>query len=151
MKSTFPLLLAGAVLLPLGACATHGSRQTSSAATQTSPSPDNSAATTGSSAASTDQAASSYNSGAVTGPSTAPNTASSMAQPQTIVAKIKSEMAAQDVASMPDISVDSDSSGAVVLSGTAQSQEDIDRALSIARSTAGVTSVTNDIKVKSPG
>ena len=142
MKSTFPLLLAGFLLLPLGACATHGSTQASSATAQTAPSADNSAAASGNTSNSATAAA---------GESTAPNTASSMAQPQAIVAKIKSEMAAQNVASLPDISVDTDSSGAVVLSGTAQTQEDIDKAMSIARSTAGVTSVTNDIKVKSPG
>ena len=125
MKSTFPLLLAGVFLLPMGACATHGQQ-----------SPDSY-----SSAAARDQAP----------PATGSTATTTAGQDSSIAAKIKSEMAAQNVASLPDISVNTDSSGGVVLSGTAQSQEDIDKTMSIARSTAGVTSVTNDIKVKSQG
>jgi hyperosmotically inducible protein len=143
MNSTFPLMLAGALLLPLGACATQPCQQANSAATRTSPSP-------GSSVAAPD-APYAHSPAAAAGPSTSLDSAASMAQPQSIVARIRSEMAAQDVASLPDISVDTDASGAVVLSGTAQSQEDVNKTVSIARSTAGVTSVTNDIKVKSPG
>jgi hyperosmotically inducible periplasmic protein len=44
--------------------------------------------------------------------------------------------------------VDTDANGVVWLSGTARSQEEIDKAASIARDTDRVTAVKNDIIVK---
>lgn len=70
------------------------------------------------------------------------------AQDSTLAAKIKAEMAAQHLASLSSISVDSDAGGVVTLSGYALSQDDIDKTLSIVRGTAGVTSVNNSLAVK---
>jgi hyperosmotically inducible protein len=44
--------------------------------------------------------------------------------------------------------VDTDKDGVVVLSGTARTKEDIDKAMSIARATEGVVSVTSTVVVK---
>jgi hyperosmotically inducible periplasmic protein len=77
-----------------------------------------------------------------------PDQRASMAPDMSIAARIRSEMAAQNIMSLPYINIETDSAGAVVLSGTAGSQGDIDKTMSIARGTTGVTSVTNDIKVK---
>lgn len=62
--------------------------------------------------------------------------------------KIKTKLAAEKLSSLAKISVDTDAKGMVVLSGTARSQEAIDKAESIARGTEGVASVQNNIKVK---
>jgi len=68
-----------------------------------------------------------------------------------IPARIKAEMAAQNLASAPGIDIESDATGSVVLSGTAATQADINKAMSIARGTTGVTSVRNEIKVRPRG
>lgn len=65
-----------------------------------------------------------------------------------ITTKIKTKLAAEKLSSLAKISVDTDAKGMVVLSGTARSQEAIDKAESIARGTEGVASVQNNIKVK---
>jgi hyperosmotically inducible periplasmic protein len=46
------------------------------------------------------------------------------------------------------IHVDTHGHGAVVLTGTAHTQDQIDKAVSIAQSTEGVTSVKSKIRVK---
>ena len=65
-----------------------------------------------------------------------------------ITAKIKTKLAADKMRSLTHVSVDTDANGMVVLSGTAKTQEDIDRAGQIARETERVTSVQNNIKIK---
>ena len=65
-----------------------------------------------------------------------------------ITTKIKSKLAAEHVSSLAKIHVDTDANGMVYLSGTARSQADIDKAVSIAQSTENVTSVKNNITVK---
>ena len=65
-----------------------------------------------------------------------------------ITAKIKSKLAAEHVGSVANIHVDTDANGMVYLSGTAKSQADIDKAVSIAQSTENVTSVRNDLTVR---
>ena len=65
-----------------------------------------------------------------------------------ITTKIKTKLAGEKLSSLAKISVDTDAKGMVVLSGTARSQEAIDKAESIARGTEGVASVQNNIKVK---
>jgi hyperosmotically inducible periplasmic protein len=65
-----------------------------------------------------------------------------------ITTKIKTKLAAQKMSSLAKIRVDTDSSGMVVLSGTARSQEAIDKATSIARGVEGVVSVQNNITVR---
>ena len=75
-------------------------------------------------------------------------TSTTTAQDASLAAKIKAEMAAEHLASLPHISVNSDAGGNVSLSGYALSQDDIDKTVSIARSTQGVTAVKNGLTVK---
>jgi hyperosmotically inducible periplasmic protein len=65
-----------------------------------------------------------------------------------ITAKIKTKLAADHAGSLAKIHVDTDANGMVYLSGTAKSQADVDKAVSIAQSTEHVTSVRNDIIVR---
>jgi hyperosmotically inducible protein len=65
-----------------------------------------------------------------------------------ITTKIKSRLAAQHLTSVARIHVDTDADGVVWLSGTAKSQEEIDRAVSIARGTERVVAVKNELTVQ---
>ena len=65
-----------------------------------------------------------------------------------ITTKIKSKLAAEHVTSMARIHVDTDANGVVWLSGTARSQDEIDRAVSIARDTEHVAAVKNKLVIK---
>jgi hyperosmotically inducible protein len=65
-----------------------------------------------------------------------------------ITTKIKTKLAADNPASMATIHVDTDKDGIVWLSGTAKTQQDVDKAVSIAKNTEGVKSVKNDVKVQ---
>ena len=65
-----------------------------------------------------------------------------------ITAKVKAKLADEKMSSLAHIRVDTDKKGAVVLSGNVRSQEDMDKAVSIARGTEGVTSVTNKLKIR---
>jgi hyperosmotically inducible protein len=65
-----------------------------------------------------------------------------------ITTKVKAKLADEKMSSLLHIDVDTDNRGAVVLSGRAKSQREIDRAVSIARSTDGVTAVTSTIVVR---
>jgi hyperosmotically inducible protein len=65
-----------------------------------------------------------------------------------ITTKIKTKLAAEHITSLGRIHVDTDKNGVVWLSGSARSQEAIDKAGSIARETEHVKSVHNDIKIK---
>jgi osmotically-inducible protein OsmY len=65
-----------------------------------------------------------------------------------ITTKVKAKLAAHHLTSLGRIHVDTDGNGAVHLSGTAHSQEAIDQAVSIAKGTEHVTSVTNDLRIK---
>ena len=65
-----------------------------------------------------------------------------------ITAKVKSKLAAEHVASQAKIHVDTDANGVVVLSGTARSQDQIDKAVAIARNTENVRSVKNELTIK---
>lgn len=62
-----------------------------------------------------------------------------------ITTKIKAKFAKDKGVSAMHIKVDTDSAGVVQLSGKAKSQAEIDRAVEIARSVEGVTSVDNRI------
>jgi hypothetical protein len=64
-----------------------------------------------------------------------------------ITTKIKAELAEQKLSSLLHISVDTDKNGMVVMKGTADSQDAADKAVSIARSVSGVTSVKSSIRV----
>ncbi len=65
-----------------------------------------------------------------------------------ITAKIKAKLAAEKMASLAQIKVDTDDNGVVWLSGIARTKEAADKAHSIAHATEGVKSVKNHIKIK---
>ena len=65
-----------------------------------------------------------------------------------ITTKIKAKLAEEKMSSLTNIKVDTDSKGAVALSGKVKTQEEADKAVSIARGTEGVTSVKSNIKIK---
>lgn len=65
-----------------------------------------------------------------------------------ITTKIKAKLAAQHLGSAKHIKVDTDKNGVVWLSGSANSQEEVDQAITIARNTEGVKAVNNDLKVQ---
>jgi hyperosmotically inducible periplasmic protein len=65
-----------------------------------------------------------------------------------ITTKIKAKLAAEHITSLGRIHVDTDTDGVVWLSGSARTQEAIDKAVSIARDTDGVKSVHSSIKIK---
>ena len=65
-----------------------------------------------------------------------------------ITTKIKTKLAAEHITSLGRIHVDTDKDGVVWLSGSARTQEAIDKAGSIARETEGVKDVHSHIKIK---
>jgi hyperosmotically inducible protein len=65
-----------------------------------------------------------------------------------ITTKIKAKLAGEKLSSLARIQVDTDSKGAVVLSGSARTKEEAEKAVSIAHKTEGVTSVTSNIQIK---
>jgi hyperosmotically inducible protein len=65
-----------------------------------------------------------------------------------ITTKIKTQLAAEHLGSAKHIRVDTDKNGVVWMTGTANSQQEVDKAVAIARDTEGVKSVTSHIKVR---
>ncbi len=65
-----------------------------------------------------------------------------------ITTKIKAQLAAEHLGSMKHISVDTDKNGVVWMTGTANSQEEVDQAVAIARNTEGVKSVKSELKIQ---
>jgi hyperosmotically inducible periplasmic protein len=65
-----------------------------------------------------------------------------------ITTKIKAKLADEKMSSLAQIKVDTHSKGAVVLSGRVGTQEEADKAVSIARETEGVTSVKSKLRIK---
>jgi hyperosmotically inducible protein len=65
-----------------------------------------------------------------------------------ITSKIKAELAEEKMSSLMHIRVDTDKKGRVTLSGTTESQDASDKAVSIAQGVEGVTSVRNHIRVR---
>ena len=65
-----------------------------------------------------------------------------------ITTKVKTKLAADHLTSLGRIHVDTDMNGIVWLTGSARSQEAIDKAVSIAKGTEHVKSVHNDLVVK---
>jgi len=65
-----------------------------------------------------------------------------------ITTKIKTKLAAEHLTSVGRIHVDTDQDGVVWLTGSARSQEAIDKAVSIARDTEHVKSVHSDLEIK---
>ncbi len=64
-----------------------------------------------------------------------------------ITAKVKSKLAAEHEGYTKSVSVKTTAAGVVTLTGTALTKEEADKAETIAKSTDGVTSVINNIKV----
>ncbi|AJP49244.1 hypothetical protein PG1C_14005 [Rugosibacter aromaticivorans] len=65
-----------------------------------------------------------------------------------ITTKIKAKLAADHPGSMKHIQVDTDKDGVVWLTGTANSQAEIDAAIATARHTEHVKSVWSDLKIE---
>jgi hyperosmotically inducible periplasmic protein len=65
-----------------------------------------------------------------------------------ITTKIKTQLAAEHLGSAKHISVDTDRDGVVWMSGTANSQEEVNQAVAIAKNTEGVKMVKSDLKVQ---
>src|SRR5450830_413682 len=64
-----------------------------------------------------------------------------------ITTKIKGDLAAEKISSLIHIKVDTDSAGAVTLSGNVESQALADKASTIAQAVKGVNSVENNLKI----
>jgi hyperosmotically inducible protein len=65
-----------------------------------------------------------------------------------ITAKIKAELAKEKPSTLAKVSVDTDNAGVVVLSGSAKSQADKEKAETVARGIKGVATVENNIEIK---
>jgi hyperosmotically inducible protein len=65
-----------------------------------------------------------------------------------ITTKVKAKLAKQKPSTLAKVSVDTDKSGVVVLSGSAKTQADKDRAETVARGIKGVATVENNIEIK---
>ena len=65
-----------------------------------------------------------------------------------ITTKIKSKLAAQHLASLAHIHVDTDQNGVVWLSGSAHNQDAVAQAVSIARDTEGVKDIKSTVKIR---
>ena len=65
-----------------------------------------------------------------------------------ITMKVKTKLAAEHITSLGRIHVDTDKDGIVWLSGSARTQEAIDKAVSIARETEGVKDVRSHLKIR---
>ena len=65
-----------------------------------------------------------------------------------ITTKIKAKLATERLSSLAKIHVDTEENGKVWLSGSANSQEQIDKAVAIARATENVSTVENRLTVK---
>jgi hyperosmotically inducible protein len=65
-----------------------------------------------------------------------------------ITTEIKTKLAADHITSLGRISVDTDQNGVVYLSGTARSQEAIDKAIATSKDTKGVKSVKSTLTIK---
>lgn len=66
-----------------------------------------------------------------------------------IAVKVKAELVKEKLPSATDIKVDADKDGVVILSGTAKTNAEAEKAVSIARKVEGVAAVRNNIKVAS--
>ena len=71
-------------------------------------------------------------------------------QDSAIANSVKSRLVAEHVASLAHIHVETQADGLVWLSGTARSQGEIDKAVSIARGTERVMGVRNNLTVRQP-
>jgi len=65
-----------------------------------------------------------------------------------ITMAVKTKLAAEHLGSVAKIHVDTDANGIVTLRGTARSQEEIDKAVSLAKQTKNVRGVNNELTIK---
>jgi len=65
-----------------------------------------------------------------------------------ITTKIKTKLAGEHLASLANISVDTDKNGVVWMRGTVKDQTELDQAMRIAQNTEGVKSVKNGLKIQ---
>lgn len=65
-----------------------------------------------------------------------------------ITTKIKTKLAAEHLTGLGRIHVDTDQNGVVWLTGSARSQEAVDKAISIARDTEHVKHVHSDLAIR---
>ena len=65
-----------------------------------------------------------------------------------ITTKIKAKLATERLSSLAKIHVDTEENGKVWLSGSANSQEQIDKAVAVARATENVSAVENRLTIK---
>ncbi|MDE2002553.1 MAG: BON domain-containing protein [Betaproteobacteria bacterium] len=65
-----------------------------------------------------------------------------------ITTKIKTQLAANHLGSLGHITVDTDRNGGVWMTGTANSREEVNQAVAIARNTEGVKSVHSELTVQ---
>ena len=65
-----------------------------------------------------------------------------------ITTKIKTKLAAEHPGSLKHVSVDTDMNGVVWMTGTANTQGEVDQAVAIARATEGVRSVNSKLTVQ---
>ena len=89
-----------------------------------------------------------YTGGANPSPQKSSSSPKEFVKDSIITTKIKAKMAKDKQVSAMHIKVDTDKAGVVQLSGTAKSQEEVDRAVAIAHEVEGVTSVENKIEIK---
>lgn len=76
------------------------------------------------------------------------DSAKTVVKDSVITTKIKAKLAAEKMSTLTHLKVETDSKGEVVLTGDVKTQADVDKAVSIARGTEGVTSVVSKITIK---
>ena len=79
---------------------------------------------------------------------TAPEVSHHYVKDSVITTKVKSKLAAKHLSTLTRIKVDTDENGVVWLSGRAPTQDAVDLATMIAKTTEGVTSVHNDVAIQ---
>jgi len=70
------------------------------------------------------------------------------AKDSAITTKIKAKLASEHLGSLKHIQVDTDQNGVAWMTGTANSQDEINPAVAVARNTEGVKTVKADIKLQ---
>ena len=76
------------------------------------------------------------------------DSAKTVVKDSVITTKIKAKLAAEKMSTLVHLKVETDSKGEVVLSGNVKNQGEVDKAVSIARGTEGVTSVVSKMTIK---
>ena len=77
----------------------------------------------------------------------ADKTVSTYVKDSAITTKVKAKLAAEKLSSLAKIKVETDAAGVVSLSGKVKTQEEADRAVSLANSVDGVKSVSSTIQI----